>query len=125
MIQLSVRPLDVLALALSIAMVIGASVFAYANAGSPSEVSIESDEGTFLYPLDRDRRVSVRGPLGETFVTISDGHVHVDDSPCRDKICIAAGPLRATGQWTACLPNRVFVRVEAGDAEDAIDAQTF
>ncbi len=122
---LSPRPLDYLAIGFSIMLVVGAALFAYGNRIAASEVSIQSDEGTFLYPLDQPRRVGVRGPLGETFVRIEDGRARVDESPCRDKICIAAGALRMTGEWSACLPNRVFVRVEGADDEDGVDAQTF
>ena len=123
--QFYVRPLDYLALLLAVLAVVGASIFAYGGNAQASEVSIENDEGTFLYPLDQARLVRVSGPLGETVVEIEDGRVHVHESPCRDKICIAAGWLDATGQWTACLPNRVFVRVEGGQSEDGVDAQTF
>lgn len=123
--EFHVRPLDYLALLLAVLTVVGASVFAYGGNAQASEVSIENDEGTFLYPLDQDRLLEVSGPLGETIVEIEDGRVHVHESPCRDKICIAAGWLDATGQWTACLPNRVFVRVEGGQSEDGVDAQTF
>lgn len=119
------RPLDYLALMLSVLTVVGAGLFAYAGRTEPSEVSIESDMGTFLYPLAQERIVRVMGPIGETEVRIRDGSVRVYDSPCRDKICIAAGHLSATGQWTACLPNRIFVRVEGGENEDGVDAQTF
>jgi hypothetical protein len=122
---ITTRPLDYLALVLSIMTVVAAGVFAYADRPQPSQVSIENEDGTFLYPLDRDRRIDVGGPLGDTVVEIHDGRVHVDSSPCRDKICIAAGWLELTGQWTACLPNRVFVRVEGGESEDGIDAQAF
>jgi hypothetical protein len=119
------RPLDYLALVLSIATVVAAGVFAYGGQTQASEVSVENDEGTFLYPLDQDRTISVGGPLGETIVEIEEGRVHVHESPCRDKICIAAGWLDSAGQWTACLPNRVFVRVQGGESEDGVDAQTF
>ena len=119
------RPLDYLALILSIGAVVAASVFAYGGNVQASEVSIENEEGTFLYPLDQDRDVAVHGPLGDTMVHVRDGRVRVHESPCRDKICIAAGWLDQTGQWTACLPNRVFVRVEGGESEDGVDAQTF
>ena len=122
---IATRPLDYLALVLSIMTVVAASLFAYGGRTVAAEVSIENDEGTFLYPLDQDRLIPVSGPLGETIVEIEDGRVHVHSSPCRDKICIAAGWLDQTGQWTACLPNRVFVRVEGGESEDGVDAQTF
>ena len=119
------RPLDYVALALSVLTVVAAGVFAYGDRAEASEVSIESDEGTFLYPLDVDRLVRVDGPLGETVIEIEEGRVHVHESPCRAKICIAAGWLESTGQWTACLPNRVFVRVDGGESQDGVDAQTY
>ena len=119
------RPLDYVALLVSIATVVAASVFAFGGRAQASEVSIETDEGTFLYPLDVDRTIPVAGPLGDTVVEIEEGRVHVHSSPCRDKLCIAAGWLDQSGQWTACLPNRVFVRVEGGEDEDGVDAQTF
>lgn len=119
------RPLDYVALVFSILAVVGTSLFAYGGQTQASTVSIENEEGTFLYPLDQDRVINVPGPLGMTTVEIEDSRVHVHDSPCRDKLCIAAGWLDATGQWTACLPNAVFVRVEGGENEDGVDAQTF
>jgi hypothetical protein len=67
----------------------------------------------------------VEGPIGHTHVVIEGNRVRVTESPCRDKICIAAGWIEHTGEWTACLPNRVFVRVEGGERDDGVDAQTF
>lgn len=121
----STRPLDWVALVLSILTVAGATVLALGGGAEASEVSIEGDGGTFLYPLDQERSVAVAGPLGETIVRIEGNRVRVHESPCRDKLCIAAGWLDRTGQWTACLPNRVFVRVEGGETEGGVDAQTF
>lgn len=119
------RPLDYVALVISIAAVVGVTVLAYGSPSEASEVSIESDSGTYIYPLDIDRTVEVSGPIGVTVVEISGDQARVADSPCRDKICIAAGWLHASGQWSACLPNRVFVRLEGAEDEDGLDAQTF
>lgn len=122
---MKLRPLDFVALVLSILAVVSVSIFAYGADAAPDSVSIQSDEGDFLYPLDDDREVLVEGPLGHTHVAIEDNRVRVTESPCRDKICIAAGWLEHTGEWSACLPNRVFVRVEGGERDDGVDAQTF
>jgi hypothetical protein len=118
------RSLDVLAIALAMGVVTLFSVQAYAGAGKSSEVSIQADGKDYLYPLDQDTQFSVTGPIGETTIQIKNHRVRVVSSPCRDKICIAAGWLSHTGQWTACLPNRVFVRVEGGGPAP-VDAQTF
>ena len=50
-------------------------------------------------------------PAGVSTQQVDNDRVRVTESPCRDKICIAAGWLEKTDDWTACLPNRVFVRV--------------
>jgi hypothetical protein len=36
-------------------------------------------------------------------------YVHSD---CRDQICVNAGWLDRGGEWAACLPNRVILRID-------------
>ncbi|MFP4376098.1 MAG: NusG domain II-containing protein [Spirochaetales bacterium] len=119
------KPLDILSILVSLLAITGVTLFAYGGRPEPSQVSIETDQGAFLYPLSENRTLEFDGPLGVTHVLISQNSVRVTESPCRDKICIAAGHLDTTGQWTACLPNRVFVVVEGAQDEDEVDAQTF
>lgn len=119
------RLLDVLSVVVALLAVTGVTLFAYGERAEASEVTIKTDSGTFLYPLDQERVIAAEGPLGATIVEIAGERVRVTESPCRDKICIAAGHLDETGQWTACLPNRVFVSVQGGEDEDGVDAQTF
>ncbi len=86
-------------------------------------VEITAADETLLYPLSEDRQVTVDGPLGETHIEIRNGRAYVHDSPCRDKICITTGWLESAGDWSACLPNRVFVSIRGGEtAEGAPDA---
>ncbi|WP_455381629.1 NusG domain II-containing protein [Salinispira pacifica] len=118
------RILDIVAIALALGVVVLFSVQAYSGGGQSSEVSIQADGKDYLYPLDQDTQFAVTGPIGETVIQIRNHEVRVLSSPCRDKICIAAGWLSHPGQWTACLPNKVFVRVEGGGPAP-VDAQTF
>ena len=114
---MTVKPLDILALVLAVATITGFSLYAVEQSGDENSVIVETDEGTFLYPLDEDRRVEFQG-----------GRARFVSSPCRDKICIAAGWLEADQQWAACLPNRVFVQVrrsEGEEEENGVDAGTF
>ncbi|HUX50035.1 MAG TPA: NusG domain II-containing protein [Spirochaetia bacterium] len=121
---ISFRILDIVSVALAIGVAVLFSMHAYGAGSGPSEVSVQADGKDYLYPLDRNVEFKVTGPIGETTIQIRNNSVRVADSPCRDKICIAAGWLSHNGQWTACLPNRVFVRVEGGSPA-AVDAQTF
>jgi hypothetical protein len=122
---MKLRPLDFVAVIIAVFAVVGVSLFAYGNNADPTTVRIQSDSGEFLYPLGDNRVVEVEGPIGHTHVEIDGNRVRVIDSPCRDKICVAAGWQENTGDWTACLPNRVFVRVEGGERSDGVDAQTY
>ncbi len=122
---MKLRPLDFVAIVVAVLAVVGVSVSAYGNGADPTGVSIQSDDGEFLYPLNKPRIIEVEGPIGQTIVEIDGNRVRVTESPCRDKICIAAGWLENTDDWAACLPNRVFVRVEGGERSDGVDAQTF
>lgn len=122
---MKIKPLDIGSLVISLAVVILVSAFAFADSSEPTQVSVQSSEGDFLYTLAQARSIRVEGPIGHTHIEIEGGRARVVASPCRDQICVAAGWLEASGNWTACLPNRVFVRVEGGDRSDGVDAQTY
>ena len=78
--------------------------------------------GFFLYSgrtaIDEARTVSIPGVLGNTLVKIEDGMAFILDSPCPNKTCISAAPLRKSGDWNACLPNKVFLHIEGNDTGD-------
>lgn len=124
--DLPLKPYDFVVFLVAILVVLAFSVLAIDRGGPPSTVEIRSTDGDRVYSLSEDRVITVSGPLGDTILEVSQGTVRFVASPCRDQICVAAGELRETGQWAACLPNRVFVTVTgAGDAEDGVDASTF
>jgi len=87
-------------------------------------VRIETDGKLYASAtLSRDQTFAVPGPLGKTIVEIHDGHVHVSDSPCSNKLCVNTGRIKMTGQLIACLPNKVVVRI-VGDGDAPYDALT-
>lgn len=75
-------------------------------------------------PLDREARIAVAGALGPVIVEVRDGAVRVAESPCPERICMAAGWKRHAGDVIACVPSGVLVRLvgggEGGDAPDAV-----
>ena len=119
-----IRVPDVLIVAFSLLVVAAVSVFAYGRGAQQSSLIIESSGDQWIYPLNVDRSIRVPGPLGETIVVISGNTAHVQDSPCRDKLCVLMGEISRPGQWAACLPNRVMVRV-GGEADEALDDSSF
>jgi hypothetical protein len=82
-------------------------------------VVVEASGVRYRYPVSTDRIEHFAGPRGDTIVEISGGTARVVDSPCPDKICVAAGSISRTGQFIACLPNRVSIGFEGHDAPTA------
>ena len=118
---MKLRLFDVLAIALSLAVIAVFSVFAYSGGGRGGEVVIEASGSSWIYPLGEERRIPVNGPLGTTIVVVRDGHASVEDSPCPDKLCVHMAAVSKPGQWIACLPNKVFVRVKGSSGEPVDD----
>ncbi|MDP3178518.1 MAG: NusG domain II-containing protein [Spirochaetaceae bacterium] len=119
------RLFDFAAIVVAAAAVAAASVAAYAPGSGEPNAIVSGDGGQWIYPLSSDAEFSVAGPLGSTQIEVRDGAVRVLDSPCSNKTCISAGSVSKPGQWIACLPNKVFVRVEGGRADDGVDAATY
>jgi hypothetical protein len=119
-----VTPLDVVAFGLALAVVALVAVRVYAGSSGAPAVHLRGPRQEWIFPLDSDRTVAVPGPLGDTVVQIRQGQARVLSSPCPEKICVRSGAIARPGQWIACLPNRVFIDIQAGP-RDAVDAYSF
>jgi hypothetical protein len=113
--------LDIAIIALATAALVAVSMFVYAGP-APAIVVVSSAKGEWIYPLAEDRIVEVEGLIGVTEIHIESGQASIHDSPCANKTCIASPPLHRTGDWSACLPNGVFMRIEGSETGDAVDA---
>lgn len=86
---------------------------------------IKSSQGEWYYPLDQDQNLEMEGPLGTTHIHIEDGQASIIDSPCQNKTCLRRNHLDSSGDWTACLPNQIFLTIEGESQEGDLDDQTF
>ena len=76
---------------------------------------------TIRLSLDQDQTTHVKGPLGLTEVEIKKGQARIVRSPCKNKVCIKSGYIRYADRLTACIPNRVVVRI-VGKSHRGVDA---
>lgn len=91
------------------------------GAGAGDVVVIRGVDSLVRVDLEgAQRTVRVAGPLGETVVEIRNCSARVVDSPCREKVCVKMGWVRAPGDWVACVPNGVVVQGQARAAVDAV-----
>jgi len=68
--------------------------------------------------LDRDVTETVRGPIGETVVTVEHGKVRIVKSDCPHKYCIRMGAISRSGEVIVCVPNHVVVKVTGGGKDE-------
>jgi hypothetical protein len=118
-----VKRVDLLLVACAVALTIASGVFAAGGRGGEPTLIVESPQGKWVYRMGTAREVGIPGSLGVSRIRIAEGGAVFVESPCTNKLCVAHGPLRRAGEWNACLPNRVMVRVE-GDA-GGLDAVAF
>jgi hypothetical protein len=124
--KVHLRAWDVFALALSAAVSVCSFLYAYGGETGGARLYIQDGTQTLVYSLDEEREISAAGPLGETRIVIRGGEAAVRDSPCRDKLCVSMGHIGKRGGWIACLPNRVFLRVEGREpSEGDVDAAAY
>jgi len=85
-------------------------------------VFLKGEGGEWVFPVDAVETLTVAGPLGDTVVEINGEGARVIASPCLNQTCVAAGVVRSSGQWAACLPNRVMLYIGEGKNKDDVDA---
>ena len=73
------------------------------------------------FPLRMDHVAHVQGPLGTKGVEIENGRAKIVRSPCKLKVCIKSGYIQYADSLSACLPNKVVVRIH-GKAQHGLDA---
>ena len=119
----SIKLWDVVIIILALAFT-GFSAFSvYIKSSNAPQVLIHGASQKWIFPLDAEETVAVRGPLGHTVIRIHNGQAWVESSPCDNKICVTAGHLNRQGEFAACLPNKVLLMIEgsanSGKPDDA------
>ena len=100
-----------------------AGVFFYFCTGLNKDdwVVIEVDaKRVARFPLKNGHVAHVQGLLGTTEVEIKNGRARIVRSPCKLKVYIKSGYIQYADRLSACLPNKVVVRIE-GDAQRDLD----
>jgi len=107
-----IKPLDIIVILIAIIITAFSIFHLTQNNNSNLKVYIDTPNGTYIYNLDTDKDLEFTGPLGITYITIKNNKAFFTDSPCANKICIHTAAAQKNGDWIACLPNRIFLRIE-------------
>ena len=63
------------------------------------------------------QQIDIAGALGPSVLEIDHGRVRFNHSPCKGKVCIHRGWLQHSGDFHACLPNRVSIALRSDHSE--------
>ena len=114
------------AILVAVLLVLGGALalFLYVTRQGGGYVSVQIDGVTVMeLPLNEDTQI-VLGDGGRTNVlVIENGTARVIEASCPDQICVNHGAVRYAGESIVCLPHKLVVTVEGGQASD-VDAAT-
>ena len=121
--KLPIKISDIVIILLAIALTAVSAFSVYVKPANTVQVLIEGPTQKWVFPLDAEETVSVKGIMGDTVIRISNNEAWVDSSPCDNQTCVGMGHVDYKGAWVACLPNNVYFIIEGSDdPENNIDA---
>ena len=121
---LKVFDLAFLGLSLGITVLSAVAVVETPSWKGPPVVEVKTPQGTFVYPLNKNRDLHETGPAGVTWLRIRDGEVYAISSPGPRKIMMKMGKISRDGEWLASVPNHIFVLIKGGRPSD-LDVHAF
>ncbi len=65
----------------------------------------------------KEGSLSIPGQPKVVFHQYADGSIAFTKSDCPDKICIRSGRLKYVGQFAACLPNKIVLKIVSEEKE--------
>ena len=113
-----VKIVDIVIIILSCALTGFSAFSAYVQPQNAGQIMIESPAQKWVFPLDAEETLRIKGTLGTTVVRIHGKEAWFESSPCNNQTCVGTGHVNANGEWIACLPNNVFLIIEGADGQD-------
>ncbi len=88
------------------------------SAGNQVVVTVNGEEvGT--YDLSEDQTISINH--GSNILKIQDKKAQITEADCPDGLCVHQNPISRTNESIICLPNKVVVKIVAGDGAEDTD----
>jgi len=121
--RVGVRIFDIIIILAVAGLTAFAFYIAYMRPQGTSLVLIRGDAGEWVYPLNAEETIVLKGPIGDTTVRIHENSAWIESSPCDNYTCIAVGSVSKQGEWVACLPNNVLLIIHG--INDGVDGITW
>ncbi len=109
----------------SLALVIFSYVYFWQTSTANYATIKSPQQDAFIIDLNVAKTHQVQGELGMSLLEVKNGKIRFTNSPCKNKICIQSGWHQHGGAVTACLPNRISVKLSSRDTTANYDAIIF
>lgn len=113
---------DIILIAIIVLIALAALVFYQINkkTGNYLIATVDGVEyGTYF--LDHDQVITIEDEDGHKNVfEIKDGHVHMSEASCPDKLCVSQSAIQFNHETIVCLPNKVVLTV-ISEVESQVD----
>ena len=123
--KLPIKIPDIVIILMALGLTVFSGFVAYARPNDTSQVLIQGPDRIWVFPLDAEETIRVRGILGDdTVIRISGAEAWVESSPCNNQTCVGMGRIgtRVWWSWIACLPNNVMFMIEGSNDHRHTDA---
>ncbi len=114
------KPLDIVIIIIAGALVTASFYFTLTNRDAGATLIVTDTDGEWVYDLHTDTTIGGKGPLGVSVIIIQQGEAFFASSPCDNQICVHSYPIHTNANFIACLPNQVFIRIEAEEENSKI-----
>lgn len=120
------RKNDILLVAILLAAALAAwlGLRMYQENGTKEPVAVVTIDGAEYgrFPLEQERTERIALPDGSyNLLVIREGEADVTEASCPDGICVHHKNISRQGEAIVCLPNKVVVEIQNGEAAD-VDA---
>ena len=93
------------------------------NAGTTAIVEVSGKPVQEL-KLGHEDYITVQGALGPVLIGIDGAGIRILDSRCPRGLCKRLGPIHKSGDWIACIPNKLVIRIQGTSDVDAVTPGT-
>ncbi len=110
--KIKLKVLDYVIIFVAIAVVVFSLLNTLEQNTKGAQLIATSPQAEWIYDLNKDDTIAIEGPLGFSVITIQNGTAFFHSSPCDNQICVMSHPISNNANFTACLPNQIFIRIE-------------
>ena len=89
------------------------------SAGSTALVQVGGNQVAQIV-LGRENYITVQGALGPVLIGVDASGIRILNSRCPNKLCMRMDAINHAGDWIACVPNKLVIRIEGESGVDAI-----